>query len=145
MDQTMSDKKSYIDPVKVSVPNKLTPVEADRKRIYTPVKREAKEQKKQPKQKLKDKAMEAIMKRVWTFIRDVLLQWIFPFPIYKKQEDGKTPIIDPVTKKPVIDWFATVSARGLSLIVVAWGTVEVLGMSVGEWAQRIAAALGLPI
>lgn len=94
--------------------------------------------------KLKEKTMNAIMTRVWAFVRDVILQWAFPFPIFKKAADGVTPLVDENGKK-VVDWVATVSARALSLAVVLWGTVEVLGLSVAEWAQRIAGALGLPL
>lgn len=91
---------------------------------------------------IKDKAMNAILTRIWAFVRDVILQWAFPFPIFKKGEDGVTPIRDSDGKK-VIDWVATLSARALSLVVVIWGTVEVLGQPVSEWAKRIAEALGM--
>jgi len=94
--------------------------------------------------KLKDKVMNALFTRIWAFIRDVLLQWAFPFPIFKKSADGITPITDDEGKK-VIDWVATASARVLSLVAVFWGTVEVLGLPIAEWVQRIAGALGLPI
>lgn len=92
--------------------------------------------------KIKDRIMNAIMQRLWTFVRDVLLQWVFPFPIYRKQPDGITPVTD-ADGKPVIDWFATVSARVLSLVAVMWGTVEVLGIPLSEWVARIGAALGI--
>lgn len=95
-----------------------------------------------PATKLKDKVMNAILNRIWTFVRDVILQWVFPFPIYKKGADGITPITDD-DGKPVIDWFATVTARVLSLVAVMWGTVEVLGIPLSEWAARIGAALGI--
>jgi hypothetical protein len=94
--------------------------------------------------KIKDKVMNAILTRIWAFVRDVLLQWAFPFPIFKKGTDGITPIVDENGKK-VVDWVATVSARALSLVVVFWGTVEVLGLPLAEWVARIAGALGIPI
>jgi hypothetical protein len=97
---------------------------------------------KQPKQTVKEKVMSAIFTRIWAFIRDVILQWAFPFPIYKKGADGVTPVVDPDTGKYVIDWLATVSTRVLSLVVVLWGTVEFLGISVAEWIDRIRAAVG---
>jgi hypothetical protein len=96
----------------------------------------------QPKTTVKDRLMNAILNRIWAFVRDVILQWAFPFPIYKKGEDGVTPIRDENGKK-VIDWVATVSARVLSLVAVVWGTVEVLGIPVAEWVNRIIAALGI--
>jgi hypothetical protein len=97
---------------------------------------------KQPKQTVKEKVMSTIFTRIWAFIRDVILQWAFPFPIYKKGADGVTPVVDPDTGKYVIDWIATVSTRVLSLVVVLWGTVEFLGISVAEWIERIRAAVG---
>lgn len=94
--------------------------------------------------KLKDKVMNALFTRIWAFIRDVILQWAFPFPIFKKAADGITPITDADGKK-VVDWVATASARVLSLVAVFWGTVEVLGLPIAEWVARIAGALGIPI
>src|SRR5690606_34055000 len=94
--------------------------------------------------KIKDRLMNAILNRIWTFVRDVILQWAFPFPIYKKSEDGVTPVIGD-DGKPVIDWVATVSARVLSIIAVFWGTVEVLGLPIAEWVRRISAALGIGV
>jgi hypothetical protein len=86
--------------------------------------------------------MEVIFTKVWQFIRDVFLQWVYPFAIYKKDEFNK-PIIDKKTGKFEINWLATVTARSLSLIVATWGTMELLGMSVAEWVARISAAIGL--
>jgi hypothetical protein len=96
------------------------------------------------KQTIKDNIMNAILTRIWAFVRDVILQWAFPFPIYRKGEDGVTPIRDDKGKH-VIDWVATVSARVLSLVAVVWGTVEVLGIPLAEWIARLAGALGIPI
>jgi hypothetical protein len=93
--------------------------------------------------KLKDNIMNAILTRIWAFVRDVILQWAFPFPIFKKGADGVTPIVDDNGKK-VVDWVAKISARALSLVVVFWGTVEVLGLPIAEWVKRIVGALGLP-
>lgn len=144
-------KGQYIDPIRVEIPKQISEI-PDFDFKFDQPSRLSKEQrkalarfnKKQNKirRPIKEKMMDAILTKVWQFIRDVFLQWVYPFAIYKKDEFNK-PIIDPVTKKFKINWVATVTARALSLIVATWGTMELLGMSVAEWVARISAAMGL--
>lgn len=151
----MNERPSYIEPVgghkppsrirdtPKEVPYQVDDHEALRERIARRID-DITSDAKPPKQKTKDKIMNAILTRIWVFIRDVILQWAFPFPIYKKGEDGVTPIRDE-NGKPVVDWFATVTARVMSFVAVAWGTVEVLGLPLAEWIARVATALGIPL
>jgi hypothetical protein len=83
---------------------------------------------------------EKLLKSLAGKILPMLLQWIFPYPVYKR-EDGE--IVKDRKGKPVVDWPLTVVARGLSLVTVLYGTVEVLGVPLAEWIQRISGALGL--
>jgi len=141
-----------IDPIRVEIPKIISEISdydfeyIDRPSSLTPKQRRQLERfiEKQNKIKvpLKEKIMDAMLKKVWQFLRDVLLQWIYPFAIYKKDANDK-PIIDPTTGKFEINWLATVLARALSLIVATWGTLEFLGMSVTEWVARVSQALGL--
>jgi hypothetical protein len=145
-------KGQYIDPIRVEIPKQISEIpdydfsKFDRPSRLSDKQRQAlkKFNKKQNRDRrpIQEKAMEAILTKVWQFIRDVFLQWVYPFAIYKKDEFNK-PIIDKKTGKFEINWVATVTARALSLIVATWGTMELLGMSVAEWVARISAALGL--
>ena len=74
-------------------------------------------------------------------LRDVLLQIFFPFPIYKKGEDGVTPVLDD-KGEPVIDWNATYVARGLSIITAAYGTYMIFGLRISEIIAYIEKLLG---
>jgi hypothetical protein len=144
-------KGQYIDPIRVEIPKQISSIpeydftfdhpprltEKQRKQLQRFNKKQNK-----IKTPLKDKIMEAMLTKVWQFIRDVFLQWVYPFAIYEKDANNK-PIIDEATGKFKINWWATVVARALSLVVATWGTLEFLGMSVAEWVARISAALGL--
>lgn len=66
-------------------------------------------------------------KKLVIYLRDILFQWIWPFAIYVKDENGD-PVKDPATKKPAINWIATVVARVLSVVTAVWGTTEVMGV-----------------
>jgi hypothetical protein len=97
---------------------------------------------KKSKKTIKERAMDTLLKKIWQFLRDVLLQWIYPFAIYKKDANDK-PIIDATTGKFQVNWMATVIARVLSLVAATWGTLEFLGMSITEWVARVSQALGI--
>jgi hypothetical protein len=141
-----------IDPIRIEIPKRINDIPAydfgvvdDPVELYKAhLKKMDKLTKKAKKSKktVKEKAMEVILKKIWQFLRDVLLQWIYPFAIYKKDTNDR-PIVNHTTGKFEINWSATIIARALSLIVATWGTVEVLGFSVAEVAARISAALGL--
>jgi len=145
-------KGQYIDPIKVDIPKQISAITDYEFTSVGSPERLSKAQKealakytkkaRNPKKPIKEKVMEMLLKKVWQFLRDVFLQWAYPFAIYKKDEFNK-PIIDAKTGKFVINWPATVTARALSLIVATWGTLEFLGLSVAEWVARISAALGL--
>lgn len=141
-----------IDPIRVEIPKIISEIPdydftfVDRPSSLTPKQRRQLERftRKQNKIKkvTKEQIMEAVLKKIWQFLRDVLLQWIYPFAIYKKDENDR-PIVNPATGKFEINWSATILARALSLIVATWGTVEFLGFSVAELAARVSQALGL--
>jgi hypothetical protein len=141
-----------IDPIRIEIPKQINNIPSydfgvvdDPVELYKAhLKKMDKLTKKARKSKktVKEKAMEVILKKIWQFLRDVLLQWIYPFAIYKKDANDR-PIVNPTTGKFEINWSATIIARALSLIVATWGTVEVLGFSIAEVAARISAALGL--
>ena len=156
----MTDEEDYeiyvkgqiVDPVHVEIPKQIDKIPAydfgivdDPVELYKAHLRKMDKLTKRAKKQrtpIKERVMEVIFTKVWQFIRDVFLQWVYPFAIYKKDEFNK-PIIDPKTGKFEINWLATVTARSLSLIVATWGTMELLGMSVAEWVARISAAIGL--
>jgi hypothetical protein len=141
-----------IDPIRIEIPKQINniptydfgvvddPVELYKAHLKKMDKLTKKARK--SKKTVKEKAMEVILKKIWQFLRDVLLQWIYPFAIYKKDANDR-PIVNSATGKFEINWSATIIARALSLIVATWGTVEVLGFSIAEVAARISAALGL--
>lgn len=141
-----------IDPIRVEIPKIISEIPdydftfVDRPSSLTPKQRRQLERftRKQNKIKkvTKEQIMEVVLKKIWQFLRDVLLQWIYPFAIYKKDENDR-PIVNPATGKFEINWLATFLARALSLIVATWGTLEFLGMSVAEWVARITQAFGL--
>jgi len=141
-----------IDPIRVEIPKQISeisahdfgyhgdPVEmykAHLKKMDALTKRA-----KKPKKKIKEKVMNVILQKIWQFLRDVFLQWVYPFAIYKKDEFDK-PIVNHKTGKFEVNWLATIVARALSFIVATWGTMELLGMSVAEWVARISQAFGL--
>ena len=142
----------YIDPLRVEIPKRINdipsydfgvvddPVELYKAHLRKMDKLTKKAKK--SKKTIKERTMEALLKKLWQFLRDVLLQWIYPFAIYKKDEFDK-PIINHKTGKFEINWFATVVARVLSLVAATWGTLEFLGMSITEWVARVSQALGL--
>jgi hypothetical protein len=141
-----------IDPIHVEIPKQIDNIPAydfgvvdDPVELYKAHLRKMDKLTKRAKKQrtpIKERVMDVIFTKVWQFIRDVFLQWVYPFAIYKKDEFNK-PIINHKTGKFEINWVATVTARGLSLIVATWGTMELLGMSVAEWVARISAAIGL--
>lgn len=85
--------------------------------------------------------MTKYVKELFPRFRDVLLQILFPFPIYKKAEDGVTPVVDE-NGDPVIDWNATYVARTLSIITVAYGTYMIFGIRISEIVAYIENLLG---
>jgi len=141
-----------IDPIRVEIPKIISEIPdydftfVDRPSSLSPKQRRQLERFNRKQNKIKkatkEQIMEAVLKKIWQFLRDVLLQWIYPFAIYKKDENNK-PIVNPVTGKFEINWLATATARALSLVVATWGTVEFLGFSVADIAARISQALGL--
>jgi hypothetical protein len=145
-------KRFNIDPIHVDIPKQIDDIPAydfgvvdDPVELYKAHLRKMDKLTRKKNRKptpIKEKIMEMLLKKVWQFIRDVFLQWVYPFAIYKKDEFNK-PIIDQKTGKFEINWWATVTARALSLIVATWGTMEFLGLSVAEWVARISVALGL--
>jgi len=141
-----------IDPIRVEIPKQINNIPAydfgvvdDPVELYKAhLKKMDKLTKnaKKSKKTIKERAMDTLLKKIWQFLRDVLLQWIYPFAIYKKDANDK-PIIDATTGKFEINWMATVIARVLSLVAATWGTLEFLGMSITEWVARVSQALGI--
>jgi len=76
-----------------------------------------------------------------TFFVGTFMQWVWPHAIWVKVDD--MPVIDPKTGKPVINWWATLAGRALSVITAVWGTYEVLGMTIAEWINKVAIYFGL--
>ncbi len=138
----MSDKKNFIEPVKVTMPKRIGDAPKPKAPEPLPEKVEAVEPKpaqdEQPK--IKKGMFEKLFNGLMGKLIPVLLQWIFPYPVYQRK-DGE--IVKDRKGKPVVDWPLTVVARGLSLVTVLYGTVEVLGLPLEEWIQRISGALGL--
>ena len=85
--------------------------------------------------------MSKYVKELFPRLRDVMLQIFFPFPIYKKGEDGITPVLDE-NGEPIVDWNATYIARALSIITAAYGTYAVFGIRVSEIIAYIEKLLG---
>jgi hypothetical protein len=141
-----------IDPIRVEIPKQINNIPAydfgvvdDPVELYKAHLRKMDKltkKAKKPKKTIKERAMDTLLKKIWQFLRDVLLQWIYPFAIYKKDANDK-PIIDATTGKFEINWMATVIARVLSLVAATWGTLEFLGMSITEWVARVSQALGI--
>lgn len=95
--------------------------------------------------------LQKILVSLWEDLRDVFLQWIYPFAIFKKINGVPVPVFnengDPLLDangNPVfaINWVATVVARVLSVVTVTWGTIEVLGIPIAEWVTRVAQTFG---
>lgn len=95
--------------------------------------------------------LKKILGNLWEDLRDVFLQWIYPFAIFKKQNGVPIPVLDE-NGNPVVDlngnpvfvinWVATIVARVLSVVTVTWGTIEVLGIPIAEWVTRVAETFG---
>ena len=143
----MSDKKNYIEPVKVEMPKRIgkkpTPkVDTAMPAAPTTMPPELYQQREQESKPVitKSTMFEKLLKSLAGKILPMLLQWIFPYPVYKR-EDGN--IVKDRKGKPVTDWPMTVLARVLSLITVLYGTVEILGLPLSEWIARVSGALGL--
>jgi hypothetical protein len=85
--------------------------------------------------------MDKYIKELFPRLRDVMLQTLFPFPIYVKGEDGVTPVLDE-NGQPIVDWKATYIARTLSIITAAYGTYAVFGLRVSEIVAYIEKLLG---
>lgn len=145
----MSDKPQRIEPVKLDLPKRIgkkpkpvvdTPLPPARTTmppgLYEQREQESKQQPVITKTTMFDKLLKGLLGK----IIPMLLQWIFPYPVYKR-EDGK--VAKDRRGKPVVDWPMTVLARALSLATVLYGTVEVLGLPLSEWIERISGALGL--
>ena len=140
-------EKNYIEPVKVEMPKRIgkkpTPkVDTAMPAAPTTMPPELYQQREQESKPVKTKStmFEKLLKSLASKILPMLLQWIFPYPVYKR-EDGN--IVKDRKGKPVTDWPMTVLARVLSLITVLYGTVEILGLPLSEWIARVSGALGL--
>ena len=140
-------EKNYIEPVKVEMPKRIgkkpTPkVDTAMPAAPTTMPPELYQQREQETKPVKTKStmFEKLLKSIAGKILPMLLQWIFPYPVYKR-EDGN--IVKDRKGKPVTDWPMTVLARVLSLITVLYGTVEILGLPLSEWIARVSGALGL--
>ena len=140
-------EKNYIEPVKVEMPKRIgkkpTPkVDTAMPAAPTTMPPELYQQREQESKpvKIKSTMFEKLLKSIAGKILPMLLQWIFPYPVYKR-EDGN--IVKDRKGKPVTDWPMTVLARVLSLITVLYGTVEILGPPLSEWIARVSGALGL--
>ncbi len=140
-------KKNYIEPVKVEMPKRIgkkpTPkVDTAMPAAPTTMPPELYQQREQESKPVitKSTMFEKLFKSLAGKILPMLLQWIFPYPVYKR-EDGN--IVKDRKGKPVTDWPMTVLARVLSLITVLYGTVEILGLPLSEWIARVSRALGL--
>jgi hypothetical protein len=82
------------------------------------------------------------LKGLWEDLKPTLLQWIWPFAVYKRNPDG-TIKINPKTKEKEINYLGTVIARLLSLVTAVWGTSEVLGIPVATWVFNLLKLFGL--
>ena len=140
-------EKNYIEPVKVEMPKRIgkkpTPkVDTAMPAAPTTMPPELYQQREQESKPVitKSTMFEKLLKSLAGKILPMLLQWIFPYPVYKR-EDGN--IVKDRKGKPVTDWPMTVLARVLSLITVLYGTVEILGLPLSEWIARVSGALGL--
>lgn len=140
-------EKNYIEPVKVEMPKRIgkkpTPkVDTAMPVAPTTMPPELYQQREQETKPVitKSTMFEKLLKSLAGKILPMLLQWIFPYPVYKR-EDGN--IVKDRKGKPVTDWPMTVLARVLSLITVLYGTVEILGLPLSEWIARVSGALGL--
>jgi hypothetical protein len=140
-------EKNYIEPVKVEMPKRIgkkpTPkVDTAMPAAPTTMPPELYQQREQETKPVitKSTMFEKLLKSLAGKILPMLLQWIFPYPVYKR-EDGN--IVKDRKGKPVTDWPMTVLARVLSLITVLYGTVEILGLPLSEWIARVSGALGL--
>lgn len=143
----MSDKKNYIEPVKVDMPKRIgkkpTPkidtVIPSAQTTMPPDLYQQREQENKPvktKTTMFEKIFTSLLGKIWP----MLLQWVFPYPVYKR-ENGD--IVKDRKGKPVTDWTMTVLARTLSLVTAFYGTVELLGLPVSVWVERIGALFGL--
>jgi hypothetical protein len=140
-------EKNYIEPVKVEMPKRIgkkpTPkIDTAMPAAPTTMPPELYQQREQESKpvKIKSTMFEKLLKSLAGKVLPMLLQWIFPYPVYKR-EDGN--IVKDRKGKPVTDWPMTVLARVLSLITVLYGTVEILGLPLSEWIARVSGALGL--
>lgn len=70
----------------------------------------------------------------------VFIQWVFPYPIYKK-ENGVN--IKDENGKFVVNWPLTVLARVLSVLTVLYGSYTVFGQTVAEWVALISRTFGI--
>ena len=140
-------EKNYIEPVKVEMPKRIgkkpTPkVDTAMPAAPTTMSPELYQQREQESKPVKTKStmFEKLLKSLAYKIMPMLLQWVFPYPVYKR-EDGN--VVKDRKGKPVTDWPMTILARVLSLITVLYGTVEILGLPLSEWIARVSGALGL--
>ena len=132
--QVKSDKPVFI----ASTPITFTPITKEMEKV---LKKMFKEQEQKNKPVITKSTMfEKLLKSLAGKIIPMLLQWVFPYPVYKR-ENGD--VVKDRKGKPVTDWPMTVLARVLSLITVLYGTVEILGLPLSEWIARVSGALGL--
>jgi hypothetical protein len=140
-------EKNYIEPVKVEMPKRIgkkpTPkIDKAMPAAPTTMPPELYQQREQESKpvKIKSTMFEKLLKSLAGKVLPMLLQWVFPYPVYKR-EGGN--IVKDRKGKPVTDWPMTILARVLSLITVLYGTVEILGIPLSEWIARVSGALGL--
>lgn len=85
---------------------------------------------------MKDKIVKFFIDLIWP----VFIQWIFPYPIYKK-ENGVN--LKDEKGKFIVNWPLTVLARILSVITVLYGSYTVFGQTVAEWVAVLSRTFGL--
>lgn len=83
-----------------------------------------------------------LLKQLWFDLKPVLIQWIWPFAVFKRNADG-TVKVNPKTKEKEINFVGTLIARLLSVVTAVWGTSEILGIPVATWVYNLLNAFGL--
>lgn len=82
-----------------------------------------------------------LVRDLYVYLRDIFLQWIWPFAIFVKDENDR-PVVDSVTGKYLVNWTATAIARLLSVVTAVWGTTEVLGIPLFQIVATILSYFG---
>lgn len=83
-----------------------------------------------------------LLKQLWLDLKPVLIQWIWPYAVFKRNADG-TIKVNPKTKEKEINFWGTIIARLLSVATAVWGTSEVLGIPVATWVFNLLKLFGL--